>query len=69
MIFRKTLVKSKIVLEDNGTCLTIYFWKRTFLFFGYWYPYCNCSSLGVQPIEKIEKINDDEVSKVLYKFI
>ena len=41
----KTLVKTKIVLEDNGTSLVTYFWKPTFLFFGYWYPFgSSCGS-------------------------
>lgn len=61
----KTLVKTKIVLEDNCTSLVTYFWKPTFLFFGYWYPFG--SSCGSKiPEEKLNKINDNTVSEVLY---
>ncbi len=62
----KTLVKSKIVLSDNGTTLTVYFWKRTFWFFGYWYPFGTTSCIGRISYEIINKINDNNVSKVLY---
>lgn len=66
---KKTLVKSKIVLEDNGTALVTYLWKRTFLWFGYWYPF-GCSSGTKIPDEKISRINDNAVSKLFYdKFI
>jgi len=63
---KTTLVKSKIVLEADGTSLVIYLWKPTFLCFGYWYPFeCTCGS----PIqkEKLIKINDDSISDVLFE--
>lgn len=63
---RKTLVKCKIVIEQDGTALVTYLWKRTFLWFGYWYPWGCSSSSGKIPIEKIITINDYEVSKLIY---
>jgi hypothetical protein len=67
---KKTLVKTKIVLEDDGKMLTIYFWHKTFLFFGYWYPFGNSSSTHKVPDEDVSKINDNNVSKLLFeKFI
>jgi hypothetical protein len=62
----KTLVKVKIVVEDEGRALTVYFWKRRFLCFGYWYPF-GCSSSNVVPKEKLDKINDDAISKLIYE--
>jgi hypothetical protein len=61
----KILVKSKIVLEDNGKSLVTYLWKKTFLCFGYWYPF-GCSTGTNFSKEKINKINDDAVSKLFY---
>lgn len=63
---KKTLVKSKIVLEDDGKSLVTYFWKRTFLWFGYWYPF-GSSSGGKISDEKLNRINDDAVSKLFYE--
>jgi hypothetical protein len=66
---KKTLVKSKIVLENNGTALVTYIWKRTFLCFGYWYPFGSSSGTKI-PKEKINRITDNAVSKLFYdKFI
>lgn len=62
----KTLVKCKIVLEDNGKGLVIYFWKKTFLWFGYWYPFGSSSCYPNQPKEKIWDINATNVSNVLF---
>jgi hypothetical protein len=62
----KTLIKTKIVLEQKGTGLVTYFWKKTFWIFGYWYPYGCCSCGGQISESKIGKVNDDNVSKVLY---
>lgn len=62
----KTLVKAKIVLEDNGTGLTTYLWKKTFWIFGYWYPFGCTSSLTKISDEKIGRINDNKISKVLF---
>ncbi len=62
----KTLVKAKIVLEDNGTGLVTYLWKKTWWIFGYWYPFGCTSSLGKLPDAKVKRITDDEVSSVLY---
>lgn len=62
---KKTLIKTKIVLEDNGSCLVTYFWKRTFLCFGYWYPFGSCSSNAKISEHKIKRINDDNVSRLL----
>ena len=63
---KKTLVKSKIVLEDDGKSLVTYFWKKTFLCFGYWYPF-GCSSGSKISDEKLNRINDDSVSKLFYE--
>lgn len=63
---KKTLVKSKIVLEENGTTLTTYFWKRTFLCFGYWYPFGTSSSSAKVSEDKLNRVNDKAVSKLLY---
>lgn len=66
----KTLVKAKIVLEDNGTGLVIYLWKRTFWKFGYWYPFGSSSSNAKVPMGRLAFINDNQVSKALFeKFI
>jgi hypothetical protein len=62
---KKTLVKSKIVLEDDGESLTIYFWKRTFLWFGYWYPFGSLSGRK-RSEEQLNRINDNSVSKLLF---
>lgn len=65
----KTLIKTKIVLEDEGKSLVTYFWKRTFLCFGYWYPYGCTSHNNKISEERINRINDGEVSKLfLNKF-
>jgi len=66
---RKTLVKSKIVVEDSGTSLTIYLWKKTFLFFGYWYPFGNTSGNYQFNKKRLSKINDEAVSKRLFDLI
>jgi hypothetical protein len=62
----KTLVKSKIVLESNGTGLVTYLWKKTFWIFGYWYPYGSSSCSGGFSEKKLSRINDDEVSKIFF---
>jgi hypothetical protein len=62
----KTLVKTKIVLENGGKTLVVYFWKRTFLWFGYWYPWGVTTGEGKISKEKINRINDDNVSKLFY---
>jgi hypothetical protein len=64
---KKTLVKSKIVLEDNGKSLIVYFWKKTFLCFGYWYPFGCSSSISKISDEKINRINDNTVSELFYE--
>lgn len=61
----KTLVKSKIVLEDDGCTLVTYLWKKSFWIFGHWYPF-GTSTGPKKSKEKIDKINDNEVSKVLF---
>lgn len=63
---KKILVKSKIVLEDNGKTLITYMWKKTFLCFGYWYPFGCCSYGGKISKQKLCTITDDSVSKVLF---
>ncbi len=63
----KTLVKSKIVLEDNGTGLSIYLWKKVWWIFGYWYIFGNSSSLSKVSDAKLSRINDDEISDILYE--
>lgn len=62
----KTLVKTKIVLENNGKSLVVYFWKRTFLWFGHWYPFGASSSTDKISKEKINRINDNAVSELFY---
>lgn len=62
---KKILVKTKIVLEDDGNTLVVYFWKRTFLCFGYWYAF-GCSSGSKKSENKIKRITDDAVSKLFY---
>lgn len=62
---KKTLVKSKIVLEDNGTSLVIYLWKPIFWIFGYWYPFG--SSCGTKfSKEELDNINDNNTSRALF---
>jgi hypothetical protein len=63
----KTLVKSKIVLEDNGTALVTYLWKKTFWFFGYWYPFGTVCSTGKIDQNQIDKITDNNISAVLFE--
>ena len=62
----RTLVKSKIVLEDDGRGLVIYLWKKTFWIFGYWYPFGCSSGISKFPKERIDKINDNAISAVLF---
>jgi hypothetical protein len=62
---KKTLVKTKIVLEDDGKTLVVYFWKRTFLCFGYWYHF-GYSSGDKKDENEIKRITDDAVSKLFY---
>ena len=62
----KTLVKTKIVLEDNDTSIVIYFWKKSFWIFGNWYPFGCTSCSGKISKNKIYSINDVTVSKVLF---
>jgi hypothetical protein len=50
----KTLVKTKIVLENDGKNLVVYMWKKIFFIFGYWYPYGSSSSLGKIAKKKID---------------
>jgi hypothetical protein len=62
----KTLVKTKIVLEDDGKNLILWFWQKTFWIFGYWYP-CGCSNCsGGIDKKHLEKISDATVGNVLY---
>lgn len=61
---KKTLVKTKIVYDEKIESLNIYFWKKSFLFFGHWYPFGG-SNGGYQG-KKAEKINDNSVSEVLF---
>lgn len=63
---RKTLVKCKIVVEDDGRLLTTYMWKRTFLWFGYWYPFGTSQGPKI-PNEKLNSINDDSISKLIFE--
>lgn len=63
----KTLVKTKIVLEDDGKTLVTYFWKKTFLFFGHWYPFGTSTGNKKMNEDKISKINDNSLSKLNYE--
>lgn len=65
---KKTLVKCKIVLEDDGKSLVTYFWKRTFLWFGYWYIFGSSSGTKVSD-EKLKRIDDVNVSYLIYENI
>lgn len=56
---RMTLVKTKIVVDKNGT--TCYLWKKVWWILGYWYPYGNTS----RQIDSFW-INDDTVSECLF---
>jgi len=60
---KNELVKFKIVVEDYGTGLTIYYWEKFFWIFGFWVPYGSVSSNGKIPTDHI---NIDTVSKVLF---
>lgn len=64
----KTLVKTKIVHSkgDNGSSITIYFWRKIVWFIGYYYPFGTVSSTADMPTEMLEKINDENASKVFY---
>jgi len=67
----KTLVKSKIRLEDNGTAIMLYMWKPTFKNFlpniiGDWFPCGTCSSMGKFSNEDLDKISVESVADVLY---
>lgn len=67
---RKTLVKSKIVLENNGTVLVLYLWKKTFWLFGYWYAHGSAGWFSKIPDKRIQRINNEETQEVLFeKFI
>jgi len=62
---KKILVKTKIVNEDEG--ITIYFWRKIFLWFGEWYPFGSMSCQNTNTVKRIaDKITDDSVSEVLY---
>jgi len=66
----KTLVKTKIVLEDDGKSLVTYFWEKSFWIFGHWYPFGCSTSFGSKVSdEKLKRINDNEVSKLIFENI
>jgi hypothetical protein len=62
----KTLVKSKIVLEDDGKTMTTYIWEKWFWFFGIWIPHGTITCNKELPIEKTEIVTKEAVSKVFY---
>jgi len=62
----KILVKSKVVLEDDGKTLITYLWKKTFWIFGYWYPFGTVNGFSKLPEDRINRIDDTLVSKVLF---
>jgi hypothetical protein len=65
----KTLVKTKIVLEDNGKGLGIYYWVPTFWIFGHWVPTIYRTGTIISD-KKIKRINPISVSKLFYsKFV
>lgn len=66
---KKTLVKSKIVLEDNGKTLVLYLWVKTFLCFGYWIPHGTVASSSKFNKKVIDAINNEEAQKHLFKLI
>lgn len=63
----KTLVKSKIILKQNGKALVIYVWIKTWWFFGYWTPSGSVSCNYKIENEKINLINPKEVGQTLFK--
>lgn len=62
----KILVKTKIVLENDGKNLVVYMWKKVFFIFGYWYPYGSSSSTGKIAKKKLERVNPDTMATILY---
>jgi hypothetical protein len=67
----KTLVKTKIVLIDNGSGLMTLIWKPylPYLFpniFGYWEAGGTCSCYGKLGTEHLTMINDNNVARVIF---
>ena len=63
----KTLVRSKVVLEDDGKALVTYLWKKTFWLFGYWYPFGTVYNGSKIPDKRVNRITDELVSDVLFE--
>lgn len=61
-----TLVKTKIVLENDGKKIVVYMWKKVFFIFGYWYPHGSSSSLVKIAKKKVERINADTMAVIMY---
>lgn len=63
----KTLVKTKIVLEDDGRTMTTYVWEKWFWIFGMWIPHGNITGNYKLGEDRVGIVNKDAVSKVLYE--
>jgi hypothetical protein len=65
----KTLIKTKISLEDNGHSLVIYSWEKIFWIFGKWVASSSSTSNKKISSEKLKTITNKEVSKILFNKI
>lgn len=63
----KTLVKTKIVLEEDGRTMTTYVWEKWFWIFGMWIPHGTISGIHKLEGKRISNITKESVSKVLYE--
>lgn len=63
---KKTLVKSKIVLEDDGKTMTTYIWEKWFWFFGMWIPHGTITGNYKLTSERIDMVTPEVVSKIFY---
>jgi len=65
----KTLVKSKITVTTDGHSLIIWLWKKNWWIFGHWYSFGASTHGKIIPLEELNKINDEAVSKALFENI
>lgn len=59
------LVKTKIVLEDDGKSLVVYNWVKTFWVFGKWVSNCSFTNEKCVSEKKIKNITNEKVSDIL----
>lgn len=64
---KTTLVKIKIVVENDNKNLVMYTWKKSFLFFGKWQISCITKYHSQISDTKLESISDNAVTNVLFK--